>query len=204
MKINLLGVPFNSEGTTPEVRNPAKALRAIGLIAQLKSRGHSITDSGDIPIPKPEGYRDQQTGILSLGTLQATSRQLAARLIETPRPNESSNVLGGDCTILIGISGAFAGRDISVGLIFFDGHADFQSKETSPDAEAADFGLAFLTGRGPREITALFEKCPLISDQNVIAYRLREPDLVGQSGIQRSTPKSRWFKLASHTLPKKD
>src|SRR3989304_7393682 len=119
MKISLLGVPFNSDGTTPEEENPAKALRDIGLIAQLKSQGHSITDSGDLAIPKPEGYRDQQTGILNLGALQATSSRLAARLNETLRTNEFSIVLGGDCAILIGIFGAFAGRDISVGLIFF-------------------------------------------------------------------------------------
>lgn len=187
MRINLLGVPFNSDGTAPEEENPAKALRDIGLTTLLKSKGHLVTDYGDIAIPKPEGYRDQQTRILNLGALQETSRRLATKLNETLDPNEFSIVLGGDCAILIGIFGAFAARDISVGLIFFDGHADFHSKETSPTGEAADFELAFLTGRGAEEITALFEKCPLISDQNIIAYGLREPDLIAESNIQAYT-----------------
>ena len=30
----------------------------------------------------------------------------------------------------------------------------------------------------------MFDKCSLISDQNIIAYGLREPDLIGQSAIQ--------------------
>jgi arginase len=184
MKINLLGVPFNSDGTTPEEENPAKALRDLGLTTLLKSKGHFVTDYGDIAIPKPEGYRDQQTGILNLGALKETSRRLAAKLNETLDPNEFSIVLGGDCAILIGIFGAFAARDISVGLIFFDGHADFHSKETSPTAEAADFELAFLTGRGSEKITALFKKCPLISDESIIVYGLREPDLIAESNIE--------------------
>ena len=41
-----------------------------------------------------------------------------------------------------------------MGLVFFDGHADFHNSETSPTGEAADFELAFLTGRGPAEITS--------------------------------------------------
>jgi len=184
MKINLLGVPFNSDGTPPEEENPAKALRDSGLTTLLKSKGHFVTDYGDIAIPKPEGYRDQQTRILNLSALQETSRRLAAKLNETLNPNEFSIVLGGDCAILIGIFGAFATRDISVGLIFFDGHADFHSKETSPTGEAADFELAFLTGRGSEEITALFEKRPLISDENIIVYGLREPDLIAETNMQ--------------------
>jgi arginase len=184
MKISLLGAPFNSDGTTPEEENPAQGLRDVGLITLLKSSGHSVTDFGDIEIPKPRGCRDRETGILNLSALQEVSRRLASRLNETLKPDEFAIVLGGDCTILIGILGAFAARDIDAGLVFFDGHADFQSKETSSTGEAADFELAFLTGRGPREITELFDKCPLVSDQNIVAFGLREPDLIGQSEIQ--------------------
>jgi arginase len=184
MKITLLGVPFNSDGTPPEEENPAQALRDIGLTALLKSKGHLVTDYGDIAIPKAEGCRDQQTGILNLSALQETSRRVAAKLNERLNPNEFSIVLGGDCAILIGIFGAFAARDINVGLVFFDGHADFHNRETSLTGEAADFELAFLTGRGSEEISGLFEKCPLISDENIIVYGLREPDLIAESNIE--------------------
>jgi arginase len=184
MKINLLGAPFNSDGTTPEDENPAKALRDIALTTLLKSKGHSITDYGDIAIPKPEGKRDLKTRILNISALKETSYRLAAKLNETLNPNEFTIVLGGDCAILIGIFGAFATRNIHAGLIFFDGHADFHSKETSPRGEAADFELAFLTGHGPHEIVSLFEKCPLVDDDNILAYGLRELDLIGESKIQ--------------------
>ena len=85
-----------------------------------------------------------------------------------------SIVLGGDCSILIGIYGAFAYKNLQVGLVFFDAHADFHSTETSETGELADFELALLTGRGPKEITNMFGKYPLIFDDNIVAYGIRE------------------------------
>jgi len=183
MKIDLIGVPFNSDGTPPEKENPAKALRDYGLISLL-SKEHVVNDHGDIEIPKPEGFRHKKTRILNLGALQETSRLCATKLHETLDPNGFTIILGGDCAILIGILGAFVTRNIQVGLVFFDGHADFHNTETSPTGEAADFELAFITGRGPEEITNLFEKCPLISDEHIVVYGIREPDLIAESNIQ--------------------
>ncbi len=183
MKIDLIGAPFNSDGTAPKKENPAKALRDYGLI-RLLSMAHAVSDYGDIEIPKPENYRHQHTRILNLGALQATSRLLATTLHGILDPNRFSIVLGGDCAILIGILGAFATRNIQVGLVFLDGHADFQNPATSLTGEAADSELAFVTGRGPEEITRLFEKYPLIADEDVVVYGIREPDLIAESDIQ--------------------
>lgn len=183
MKIDLIGAPFNSDGTTPEEENPARALRDLGLIGLLSEK-HVVEDHGDIEIPKAEGRKDEQTHILNLSSLQETSRLLASKLHEILDPNGFSIVLGGDCAILIGIFGALSARNIRAGLVFFDGHADFHSPESSPTGEAADFELAFLTGRGPEEITGLFEKCPLIEDEDIIVYGITEPDLISESNIE--------------------
>jgi arginase len=55
-------------------------------------------------------------------------------------------VLGGDCTLLVGVFGALPAGS---GLWFVDGHADFLDGESSPTGEAADMDLAILTGHGP-------------------------------------------------------
>ena len=49
-------------------------------------------------------------------------------------------VLGGDCTILLGITLALRRRGRS-GLLFLDGHADFYQPEAEPTGEAASMGL---------------------------------------------------------------
>lgn len=212
MKIDLIGVPFNSDGTPPEKENPAKALRDYGLI-NLLSKEHVVNDHGDIEIPKADGDRDKKTGILNLSVLQEISRRCATKLQETLDPNGFLIVLGGDCAILIGILGAFTTKKIQVGLVFFDAHADFHNTKTSPTGEAADIELALLTGRGPEEITNLFEKCPLISDEHIVVYGIREPDLIAESTIQvydkeqmiqtgiAHSVKEGLSKLASYKLP---
>jgi arginase len=55
-------------------------------------------------------------------------------------------VLGGDCTLLLGVFQAVAAGS---GLWFVDGHADFFDGRSSPTGEAADMELAILTGHGP-------------------------------------------------------
>ena len=46
MKIGILGVPFNGDGTRPEIENPAAAFRKAGL-TKLKIRsGDELLDYG--------------------------------------------------------------------------------------------------------------------------------------------------------------
>ena len=64
----------------------------------------------------------------------------------TDRPREHPLVVGGDCTLLLGV---FQALPRGSGLWFVDGHADFFDGESSPTGEAADMELAILTGHGP-------------------------------------------------------
>jgi arginase len=52
-------------------------------------------------------------------------------------------LLGGDCTLLLGV---FQALPRGSGLWFVDGHADFYDGDSSPTGEAADMELAILTG----------------------------------------------------------
>ena len=115
--------------------------------------------------------------------MQEGTQKCAARVGNILDPNEFLMVLGGDCAILIGILGAVANKNIDAGLVFFDGHADFHNTHSSVTGEAADFELAFLTGRCPVEITHLFSKYPLITDADVVAYGMQEPDHIADSNI---------------------
>ena len=59
MKINLLGIPFNSDGTSSEIENPARALREYGLV-QLLSKILFVHDYGDMTIRKPMDIKIQK------------------------------------------------------------------------------------------------------------------------------------------------
>lgn len=70
-------------------------------------------------------------------------------------------VVGGDCTLLLGV---FQALPAGSGLWFVDGHADFYDGETSPTGEAADMDLAILTGHGP---SGLVDDCSPLPSQTV-------------------------------------
>jgi arginase len=82
-------------------------------------------------------------------------------------------VLGGDCSILLGIMPALKklGR---FGLVFFDAHADFYTPVQSPTGELADMELAILTGRGPQALTNIDNLKPYVRESDVVHIGQRD------------------------------
>lgn len=182
-KINIIGVPFNSDGTTPNIENPPQGIRDSGLIESLSDLGYRVVDNGDLDILPGDGIVDIHSGIFNFNLLLKTTQILSAKIIDTCENESFQLILGGDCAILIGIFDAFSKMEKNIGLVFFDGHADFHSLETSQTYEAADFELAILTGKGKYGIKQLSDKFPLLKDEEIVAFGLSELDLIEESNI---------------------
>jgi len=183
MRIEVLGLPFNGLGVPPNVENPAEALREAGLISALVSGGCLVTDLGDLTGFHFRGVPDPETGILDLEEWIAMSRTLVDRLKPILDRQAFPLLLGGDCSLLLGTFAALAQRGEPIGLAFFDGHADFNTAETSLSCEPANMELAVLTGRGPDRIACVTGQDALLADQDVVVYGIREWDEIAGSGI---------------------
>jgi len=183
MKIGILGIPFNGDGTRPEIENPAAAFREAGLMRSQLLSCDKMLDYGDLLIPDFEGHRDLNTGILNLKAWKEIARHTAKRLLSIQEEADFVIIFGGDCSILLGIFGAFRLADKRVGLVILDGHTDYRDPASSSTGEPADLELAILTGRGPCELTGLFGLPPLLRPADVVVYGYREPDLIAESSI---------------------
>jgi arginase len=84
--------------------------------------------------------------VVGAADVRRASAAIASRVREVLDARERPLVLGGDCTLLLGV---FMALPRGSGLWFVDGHADFFDGESSPTGEAADMDLALLTGHGP-------------------------------------------------------
>jgi len=184
MRIEILGTPFNGLGRPPHWENPADGLRHAQLVRRLASTGHSVTDRGDLAGFRFQGVRDPQTGIRNYRSWVALSQCLSEKVGDMIDREAFVLLLGGDCSMLVGILAAFANKQTPVGLVFLDGHADFHSPETSPTGDPADMELAVLTGRGPHEITHVAGKYPLLEEKNVVVYGIRARDGIDRSPIR--------------------
>ncbi|MEX2412572.1 MAG: arginase family protein, partial [Thermoleophilaceae bacterium] len=134
-------VPLDCSGAgRGEERAPA-ALRAAGLLDRLAAR-----DAGAVDARIRDSRRDRVTGVVGAGDVRRATSAIAAAVRGLVDGGGLPLVLGGDCTLLLGV---FQALPTGCGLWFVDGHADFLDGETSPTGEAADMDLAVLTGHGP-------------------------------------------------------
>jgi arginase len=164
---SVLDAPIDSSGSSRgEERAPA-ALRAAGLIEHLGAR-----DAGEADARIRESRRDPETGVLGAGEVRRASEAIAVRVRAVLEAGERPLVLGGDCTLLLGV---FQALPRGSGLWFVDGHADFLDGDSSPTGEAADMELAILTGHGP---PALFRRDePLLEPSGVVLLGHRPAEL---------------------------
>src|SRR5688500_5517901 len=101
------------------------------------------------------------------------SNNLANTLRKIPTEKKFTLVLGGDCSILIGIMSALKSKG-TFGVFFLDAHADFYEPERSITGEAADMDLAIITGRGPDILTNIDNAKPYVCDSHVIHIGQRD------------------------------
>ena len=95
-------------------------------------------------------------------------------------------VLGGDCSIVLGcLLGARQSARGSVGLAYFDAHADFGTPEESRTGSAASMCLAFAVGRGETPLARL-------AGNESYAINLIESLAVGTGGVKITSEGETW------------
>jgi arginase len=140
-RLAVIDAPIDCSGAGRGGEHAPAALRAAGLVERLGAR-----DAGEADARIRDTRRDPGTGVVGAVEVVRASTAIASRVRELLEARECPLVVGGDCTLLLGVFQALPGGS---GLWFVDGHADFFDGESSPTGEAADMDLAILTGHGP-------------------------------------------------------
>lgn len=143
--------------------------------------------AGRVEAPAYDPRRDPGTGILNPVGIARYSVRLADAVGAVLDDGRFPVVLGGDCTILLGNLLALRRRGRH-GLLFLDGHTDFYQPSAEPAGEAASMELALATGRGPRLLTDLEGRGPLLRDEDVVAFGFRDSAESREAGMQPLPP----------------
>jgi arginase len=179
----LLGAPWDCSGTgRGEERAPA-ALREAGL------SGRVDVDLGDAATVIAGSKRDAATGVLALPDTIAAAQALATALRTGVRnhPRRRPLIIGGDCSLLLGVF-AFARPALGdVGLWLVDGHPDYLDAPASDTGETADLELALLTGDGPASLTGLGGTMPMVAARHaaLIGHRTTGLDHASAAELAR-------------------
>lgn len=163
------------------VEKLATTLLSTGLCEMLN------TNNAAIEIPTLNQFyssqRDGYTCILNADRLKEFSLCLHEPIKESILANKFMLVLGGDCSILVGILSALKSMG-TYGLFFIDAHADFYEPEKSTTGEAADMDLALVTGRGPEILSNINQLTPYVEDKHVIHIGQRDLEETKKYGSQ--------------------
>lgn len=161
----IVGVPVDSSGAFVGCERLPAALRAAGVADALGG----IPDAGNLQVTLADPVRDEVTGVIGIRDLVNASNTVHDRIGAILAVDERPFVLGGDCTLLIGVGAALRDHKPGAGLLFVDGHLDCYDGATSQTGEGADMELAILLGVGAEELVALGgHKPPLIPHNRVV------------------------------------
>ena len=163
----IVDAPLDCSGAGRGEEHAPATLRAAGLVERLHAR-----DAGEADARIRDTRRDPDTGVVGAGDVRRASTAIASRVREVLEAGERPLIVGGDCTLLLGV---FQALPRGCGLWFVDGHADFFDGESSPTGEAADMDLAILTGHGPRGLLERGE--PMLEPAAVVLLGHRPAEL---------------------------
>jgi arginase len=163
----IVDAPLDCSGAGRGEEHAPAALRAAGLLERL-----GALDGGEADARVRDTRRDADTGVVGAGEVRRASLAIASPVRKVLEAHERPLVLGGDCTLLLGV---FQALPVGSGLWFVDGHADFFDGQSSPTGEAADMDLAILTGHGPPGL--LEQDRPLLEPDAVVLLGHRPAQL---------------------------
>jgi len=138
----VVGVPSSAASYAAGQDLAPAALRAAGLLERLAGSGLKVHDDGDLP---RQVWRPDRDHPLAQNVDQATAsvRELAERLGPLLRRGDFALVLGGNCTIALGVMAALRRLDAGPpGLLYVDRHYDMNTPESTADGALDWMGLA--------------------------------------------------------------
>jgi len=122
-----------------------------------------------------------------MDAIAAVHRPLADFAEQSIRSGNRPVSIAGDCCTAIGMLAGLQRAGLNPGLIWFDAHGDFNTRETTPSGFLGGMPLAMLTGRGDQTMLNALGLKP-IPDERVVLTDARDLDpaekvLVGASGV---------------------
>lgn len=167
--LTVLGVPTSAGAFAPGQERAPAALREAGLEAALSERGVEVRDLGDSPVwrwrPDRERPRAQ-----NLGAVTDIARATAERVERALADGGPLLVLGGDCSIELGVLAGHLTRDASVGLVYLDLHPDLNTPDSVVEGTFDWMGMAHALGVDGAEpgLAGIGPRTPLLQDDQVL------------------------------------
>ena len=179
-KIRIIGVPMDLGASRRGVDMGPSALRVAGLQARIKQLGHTVEDSGNIPVKQAEEMSYGEKRAKYIAEIADACKDLGTAVQKSLDEGYLPLVLGGDHSIaagsISGVAAHFRKEKKNIGCIWLDAHSDMNTPETSPSGNVHGMPLSAVMGYGTEELHDLFGFKPKVEPQNVVLVGVRDLD----------------------------
>ena len=166
--IAYVGVPTSLGSYSPGQEKAPKAFRDAGFPEMLRKEGLTVVDYGDLPVRR---WRPDRTNPFAQHweAVIACVQETEAHLSEAVRQRHIPVVIGGNCTVELGVVAANLRTCEGLGLIYLDLHADMNTPTSTAEGALDWMGLAHMLGlKGAiPQLAGCGPRYPLISPAQV-------------------------------------
>jgi arginase len=158
----VVGVPTSAGAHHAGQDLAPAALRKAGLIERLGRAGVEVSDAGDLAGALFRVDHDHPQA-RNLAAVIQVARDVAEAVAGVVASGRRPLVVGGDCTITIGVVAGLRRTQPGVGLAYVDGDADLHEGLAGGSGILDASGIAHLLGGGTAELAGLDGAAPLLT-----------------------------------------
>jgi arginase len=174
-RVVVLGVA-SSAGTHHAGQDQAPAaLRSAGFLDRLRAEGVTVEDRGDVV---HEVFVADAMGSTArnLAAVVRVARVVADAVADALADGALPVILGGDCTITLGVVAGAQRHDSGTGLLYLDGDADLSTPATTSSGVLDAMGIAHLLGLADTDLARLGVVVPTLTDERLALIGYDETD----------------------------
>lgn len=175
-RLVVLGVASSAGTHYPGQERAPEALRAAGLVERLRSAGIPVHDRGDV-VSEVFAVDHARPTHRNLPAVVQVVRAVADLVAEVDSDGDIPLVIGGDCTITLGVVAGLQRRRPRIGLFYFDGDADLATPQTTASGVLDAMGVAHLLGLADTELARVSDERLMLADDRLVLFGVDESDL---------------------------
>ena len=169
------------------------AIRIAGISERLTRLGYDVKELGAVFVHEPEVCPVGESHVKYLHEVVSCCVELRDKTLVALREGAIPLVLGGDHSIAIGSIAAQSihhrAKNLPVGVVWIDAHADMNTPESSPSGNIHGMPLGVCLGRGAKELTAIAGGPAALDPRHVALVGVRDLDaeerrIVKASGVR--------------------
>lgn len=186
--VNLIGFPMDLGAGRRGVDMGPSAVRIAGIESKLKNLGYKVIDSGDIFIQNIERQKISNPKLKHLKEILRTCMMLAKKVEKVLMQDQFPLCIGGDHSMALGsiagISSYCRKKNLELGVIWIDAHADMNTDETTPSGNIHGMPLAAALGVGNEKLVNLMGFSPKVKPENCALIGIRSIDNLEKETIK--------------------